>query len=184
MEATLFGVVACQQNYSRHVCVLPDTENIGCGEHTLFPYPWFTRFVRTETDQTIFPDISTSSFSKENLYRAFIIKVHWVGSMQCCKTFSEQEHFEQLPQRQKTSLLDEQHCQSWTESWLLSSILSLPSSLWKWIQYSIRGCPHITSANFGGFQTPPPPLVSLRQHLADPPSINAFKENTLFDMKW
>ena len=31
--------------------------------------------------------------------------------------------------------------------------------------------------------TPPPPLVSLRQHLADPPSINAFKENTLFDMK-
>ena len=31
--------------------------------------------------------------------------------------------------------------------------------------------------------TPPPPLVSLRQHLADPPSITAFKENTLFDMK-
>ena len=47
----------------------------------------------------------------------------------------------------------------------------------------VRGCPHITSANFGGCQTPPPPLVSLRQHLADPPSINEFKENTLFDMK-
>ena len=46
-----------------------------------------------------------------------------------------------------------------------------------------RGCPHITSANFRGFQAPPPPLVSLRQHLADPPSITAFKENTLFDMK-
>ena len=76
---------------------------------------------------------------------------------------------------------------------------------------AVRGCPHIMSANFGGFQTPPPPLVSngqqlpyppppssamvsicltpppplvsLRQHLADPPSITAFKENTLFDMK-
>ena len=34
----------------------------------------------------------------------------------------------------------------------------------------LRGCPHITSANFGGFQTPPPPLVSNRQHLLDPPS--------------
>ena len=40
----------------------------------------------------------------------------------------------------------------------------------------LRGCPHITSANFGGFQTPPPPLVSRRQHLADPPCINALKE--------
>ena len=77
----------------------------------------------------------------------------------------------------------------------------------------IRGCPHIMSANFGGFHTLPPPLVnnrqqlpdppcplrqqssafawpplpplvSLRHHLADPPSTNAFKENTLFDMKW
>ena len=34
----------------------------------------------------------------------------------------------------------------------------------------LRGCPHITSANFGGFQTPPPPLVSNRQQLPDPPS--------------
>ena len=54
---------------------------------------------------------------------------------------------------------------------------------WTKISPGIRGCPHITSANFGGFQTPPPPLVSLSQHWADPPSINAFKENTLFDMK-
>ena len=54
MEANLFVVVASLQNYSWHVCVLPDTENIGCGEDTLFPYPWFTRFVRTERDQTTF----------------------------------------------------------------------------------------------------------------------------------
>ena len=33
----------------------------------------------------------------------------------------------------------------------------------------IGGCPHITSANFRGFQTPPPPLVSNCQHLLDPP---------------
>ena len=34
----------------------------------------------------------------------------------------------------------------------------------------LRGCPHITSANFRGFQTPPPPLVSNRQQLPYPPS--------------
>ena len=53
------------------------------------------------------------------------------------------------------------------------------------------------SAKFGGFQTPPPPLVSngqhlldppsplvnLRQHLAGPPSTIVFKEKTLFDIK-
>ena len=44
----------------------------------------------------------------------------------------------------------------------------------------LRGCPHIMSANFGGFQTPPPPLVSNRQHLLDPP--NAFKERNTFYM--
>ena len=44
------------------------------------------------------------------------------------------------------------------------------------VYFVFRGCPHITSANFGGFQTPPPPLVSLRQHLADPPSTIVFKE--------
>ena len=32
-----------------------------------------------------------------------------------------------------------------------------------------RGCPHITSANFRGFQTPPSPLVSNRQQLPNPP---------------
>ena len=48
------------------------------------------------------------------------------------------------------------------------------------IEQVVRGCPHITSANFEGFQTPPPPLISNgqqlpyppsphRQHLADPP---------------
>ena len=31
-----------------------------------------------------------------------------------------------------------------------------------------RGCPHITSANFRGFQTPPPPLVSNGRHLTYP----------------
>ena len=34
---------------------------------------------------------------------------------------------------------------------------------------TVRGCSHITSAKFGGFQTPPPPLVSNGQHLPDPP---------------
>ena len=34
---------------------------------------------------------------------------------------------------------------------------------------SFRGCPHIMSANFGGFQTPPSPLVSNRQQLPNPP---------------
>ena len=34
----------------------------------------------------------------------------------------------------------------------------------------IRGCSHITSANFGGFQTSPPPLVSNRQQLPNSPS--------------
>ena len=38
------------------------------------------------------------------------------------------------------------------------------------MQFNVRGCPHITSANFEGFQTPPPPLVSNGQHLLDPPS--------------
>ena len=31
------------------------------------------------------------------------------------------------------------------------------------IMIMIRGCPHMMSANFRGFQTPPPPLVSNRQ---------------------
>jgi len=39
-----------------------------------------------------------------------------------------------------------------------------------YIKLYIRGCPHITSANFGGCQTPPPPLVSNRQQLPAPPS--------------
>ena len=48
MKASLFVVVASVENYARHVCVLPyfhvcvlpDTENIGCGEDTLyFPKP-------------------------------------------------------------------------------------------------------------------------------------------------
>ena len=56
----------------------------------------------------------------------------------------------------------------------------------------LRGCPHIISANFGGFQTPPPPLVSNRQQLPDPlppssafviiwptPPLPAFKEKHL-----
>ena len=34
----------------------------------------------------------------------------------------------------------------------------------------IRGCPHIASANFRGFQTPSPPLVSNCQQLPYPPS--------------
>ena len=38
------------------------------------------------------------------------------------------------------------------------------------IVQALRGCPHITSANFRGFQTPPPPLVSNRQQLPYPPS--------------
>ena len=60
----------------------------------------------------------------------------------------------------------------------------------------LRGCPHMMSDNFRGFQTPPPPLVSICQHLLDPPypprqpssyfgrppSTNAFKEKTLFDI--
>ena len=44
--------------------------------------------------------------------------------------------------------------------WKLFEIFTLP----------LRGCSHITSAKFGGFQTPPPPLVSNGQHLPDPPS--------------
>ena len=37
------------------------------------------------------------------------------------------------------------------------------------VTHNIRGCSHIMSAKFGGFQTPPPPLVSNGQHLPDPP---------------
>ena len=54
-----------------------------------------------------------------------------------------------------------------------------------WCMYiEIRGCSHIMSANFGGFQTPPPsssfvtfllsplpPFVILCQHLPDPPLL-------------
>ena len=35
--------------------------------------------------------------------------------------------------------------------------------------WTLRGCPHIMSAKFGGFRTPPPPLVSNRQQLPYPP---------------
>ena len=46
--------------------------------------------------------------------------------------------------------------------------------MWKKLEVwltSIRGCPHMMSANFRGFQTPPPPFVILRQHLPDPHQI-------------
>ena len=39
---------------------------------------------------------------------------------------------------------------------------------WSVVTSYLRGCPHIMSANFGGFHIPPPPLVSNRQHLLDP----------------
>ena len=38
------------ETYSWRVCVLPGTENIGCGEGSLFPWPWFTRFVTSLRD--------------------------------------------------------------------------------------------------------------------------------------
>ena len=37
---------------------------------------------------------------------------------------------------------------------------TLSKNTLKRISFQIRGCPHIMSANFRGFQTPPPPVVS------------------------
>ena len=53
-----------------------------------------------------------------------------------------------------------------------SNKLAILQNMWTvLLGLPLRSCPHIMSANFGGFQTPPPPLVSNRQHLLDPPSL-------------
>ena len=62
----------------------------------------------------------------------------------------------------------------WVEYMVMAHNLGKPlvkKCEFKWI-LAVRGCPYLMSANFGGFHTPPPPLVSNRQHLLDPALVS------------
>ena len=61
------------ETYSWPVCVLPGTENIGCGEGSLFPWPWFTRFV-TSLRGIEQPTFSRREIEVFNLLLAFFLK--------------------------------------------------------------------------------------------------------------
>ena len=65
-----------------------------------------------------------------------------------------------------------QSIMKWPDIFFVVVVVTLPYLQRHSFQNSLlfRGCSHIMSANFGGFQNPPTPLVILRHLLAYPPS--------------